>query len=214
MPDADLVVVFGAIHTPLPTKVAVLDSFGKWIEPFGESVIAVDVRGGLIENSSLFAVDDRFHTREHAVEVELPLIEVAWPNAAVLPIEVPLAMNAVEIGRETARRVMKENRRAIFLASSDLTHYGPDYRFAPAGIGTHGIEWAKQNDRRLLDLVEKFAIDAIVPEVAARLNACGGGQRDYRDAGRVPGVRCWLCNRAEACEQLRDAWRRRAAEAR
>jgi MEMO1 family protein len=81
----------------------------------------------------------------------------------------------VEIGRETAERVMQTNRRPVFLASSDLTHYGPDYRFAPAGIGMPGIEWAKQNDRRLMELVEKLHIDAIVPEVATRMNACGGG---------------------------------------
>jgi AmmeMemoRadiSam system protein B len=37
------------------------------------------------------------------------------------------------------------------------------------------LEWAKQNDRRLLDLVERFDVDAIVPEVATRANACGGG---------------------------------------
>lgn len=174
-PDADLIVVFGAIHTPIPTKLAALDSHAKWIEPSGESVVIEDVRAGLREKSDSFVVDDRFHLQEHAVEVELPLIEVAWPRAAILPIEISLAMNAASIGRETARRVIQSNRRPVFLASSDLTHYGPNYGFAPAGIGTHGLEWAKQNDRRLLDLVERFDVDAIVPEVATRANACGGG---------------------------------------
>jgi MEMO1 family protein len=174
-PDADLIVVFGAIHTGIPIDVAALDSHAKWLEPGGESAVIEEVRAGLSEKTNAFVVDDRFHLHEHAVEVELPLIEVAWPNAAILPVEVPLAMNAIEIGRETARRIMQANRKPLFLASSDLTHYGPDYGFAPAGIGPHGLDWAKQNDRKLLERVEKFEIDAIVPEVATRANACGGG---------------------------------------
>jgi AmmeMemoRadiSam system protein B len=175
VPDAELVVVFGAIHTPIPTARAALDSNAKWLEPGGESLVSDEVRIGLAEKSNWFVIDDRFHASEHAVEVELPLIEVAWPEARILPVEVPLAQDAIEVGRETARRAMQLNRRAVFLASSDLTHYGPNYNFAPAGIGMHGIEWAKQNDQRLLDRVQKFEIEAIVPEVAAQLNACGGG---------------------------------------
>jgi MEMO1 family protein len=175
MPDADLIVVFGAIHTGIPTRTAALDSHATWLEPGGESAVVEDVRQGLSEKPESFVVDDRFHLREHAVEVELPLIEVAWPKASILPVEVPLAINAIEIGRETAKRVMQSNYRVLFLASSDLTHYGPDYGFAPGGIGTHGLAWAKQNDRQLLDRLEKFEIDAIVPEVAMRQSACGGG---------------------------------------
>ena len=63
----------------------------------------------------------------------------------------------------------------VFLASSDLTHYGPAYGFAPAGVGEQGIAWAMENDRRLLAQVERFEIDRIVPEVVAHHNACGAG---------------------------------------
>jgi MEMO1 family protein len=175
LPDADLIVVFGAIHTPIPIDRAALDSYSAWIEPSGESLVTEAVRNGLAEKSDSFVVDDRFHRHEHAVEVELPLIEIAWPGAVILPVEVPLASVAIQIGQETARRAMALNCRPIFLASSDLTHYGPAYGFAPAGIGTHGLDWARQNDRLLLERVGKFDVNAIVPEVATRANACGGG---------------------------------------
>jgi AmmeMemoRadiSam system protein B len=174
-PDADLIVVFGAIHTPIPIDRAALDSYSAWIEPSGESQVTEAVRNALAEKTDSFVVDDRFHRHEHAVEVELPLIKIAWPGAAILPVEVPRITSAVAIGMATARQAMMLNRRPIFLASSDLTHYGPAYGFAPAGIGKPGLDWAKQNDRRLLDRVEKFEVDAIVPEVTAHANACGGG---------------------------------------
>jgi AmmeMemoRadiSam system protein B len=157
-PDPDIVVVFGAVHTPLPIDIAALASHASWHEPAGDSAVAQDVSRRLTEAGELFAIDDRFHEREHAVEVELPLIQIAWPNARVLPIEVPLTDDAAAIGRRVAGEVHASGQRAVFLASSDLTHYGPAYGFAPAGVGVHGLAWAKENDRRLLDLVQDVAV--------------------------------------------------------
>ena len=174
-PPPQVVVVFGAVHTPIDLPLAALDSHARWAVPGGESEVAQELGTRLVEASELFAVDDRLHAREHAVEVELPLIQAAWPGVAVLPVEVPLREDAVEIGRRAAEQVRFSGLRAVFLASSDLTHYGPSYGFAPAGIGEQGLAWAKDNDRRLLDLVADLAAERVVPEVRARANACGGG---------------------------------------
>jgi len=171
----DVVVVFGAVHTPLPLERAVLDSFAAWQLPGDAAHVARELRGRIRQASELFGTDDRFHTREHAVEVELPLVREALPQVAVLPVEVPLVEEALEIGRQTAREVIDANLRAVFLASSDLTHYGPAYQFAPAGVGLHGLDWAAGNDRRLLDLVERFDVERVVDEVGEHLSACGGG---------------------------------------
>ena len=172
----DVVVVFGAIHTPLHTHFAALSSHRAWREPGGDAQVEAELGAKLAESGGgLFAVDDRFHRREHAVEVELPLIQAAWPDARVLPVEVPVVDDAAEIGRRAARQVEAAGLNAVFLASSDLTHYGPSYGFAPAGVGPQGLAWAKDNDRRLLDLVTELRIERIVPEVRENLNACGGG---------------------------------------
>jgi len=171
----DVVVVFGAIHTPLATQRAVLDVHRNWEMPGGGFEIAGEMQAKLAESAGLFAVDVRFHQREHAVEVELPLIRAAWLDARVLPVEVPVLESAIEMGRTTARRMMDAGLKAVYLASSDMTHYGPNYRFTPAGVGLGALQWAKDNDRRLLELVTNMRVERIVPEVRARLNACGGG---------------------------------------
>jgi hypothetical protein len=171
----DLVVVFGAVHTPLRLSGAALPSHDKWREPCEDSPVAVGLVRQLGEQSMLFSIDDRFHDDEHAVEVELPLIQQVWPGTMVLPVEVPLDDQAVEVGRRTALAVRDEARRAIFLASSDLTHYGPAYRFAPAGVGPAGLDWAMDNDRRLLEVIAGFSVEAVVPTVRAHHSACGGG---------------------------------------
>jgi hypothetical protein len=170
-----VVVVFAAVHTPIKLPRAALDSHARWAVPGGESAVAQELAARLVGSSDLYAIDGRLHAREHAVEVELPLIQAAWPGASVLPVEVPPIDDAVEIGRRAAEQVRASGLTAVFLASSDLTHYGPAYHFAPAGIGEHGLAWAKDNDRRLLERVEAMDVGAVVPEVRARANACGGG---------------------------------------
>jgi AmmeMemoRadiSam system protein B len=171
----DVVVVFGAVHTLIPIATAALDPNARWLMPGGAFELPGELERKLTESGELFHVDERFHAREHAVEVELPLIREAWPSAAVLPIEVPAVKDAIEIGRRAAQEIQAANLRAVFLASSDLTHYGLAYDFAPAGIGQAGLAWAKANDRRLLDRVVAMDVDAVVPEARGHFNACGGG---------------------------------------
>jgi MEMO1 family protein len=177
----DIVVVFGAVPTPLEIEYAALDTHAVWAEPFEQSRVAGEVRAKLLGSGAggggaMFVTDDRFHRREHAVEVELPLIEVAWPGTVILPVEVPTVEHAWRIGVETALRVAEARYTSpVFLASSDLTHYGPAYNFAPCGVGLTGLAWARDNDRRVLDLVERCDVERIVPEVRKRMNACGGG---------------------------------------
>ena len=172
----DVVVVFGAVHSATPLDYAALDSHARWDVPGGESELPEELERKLTETSATcFRVDDRFHRREHAVEVELPLIQVAWPGASVLPIEVPAISRAMEIGVETAKTLQNAGLSPVFLASSDLTHYGPGYDFTPAGVGLAALQWAKENDRRLLDRVTRLSAEEVVSETRSHLNACGGG---------------------------------------
>ena len=174
--EPQVVVVFGAVHTPLRLERAAMDDHQRWSVPGGASSVFLELSARLeADESQMFGVDARFHEREHAVEVELPLIQRAWPDALLMPIEVPLVDEAPAIGRRVARLIDTMNVDAVYLASSDLTHYGPDFRFVPAGLGDAGLQWAKDNDRRLLDAVSAMAIEAVVPEVRDRANACGGG---------------------------------------
>lgn len=171
----DVVVVFGAIHSPMTTRLAMLDGYARWRVPAGAVAVADEIRGRLGEISAMFAVDDQFHRQEHAVEVELPLIHQAWPQAALLAIETPVVESAGEMGEQTAAAVEHAGLTGVYLASSDLTHYGPDYRLTPAGVGPAGLEWARNNDRRLLDQLEQLTPREIVRHVRRHHNACGGG---------------------------------------
>jgi AmmeMemoRadiSam system protein B len=98
-------------------------------------------------------------------------------------------------------------RSPVFLASSDLTHYGATYDFAPGGVGPSGLAWAKDNDRRLLDVVEAYDLDAVVPEVRQRMNACGGGAiaAMLSACGELGASRAKVLRHANSYETLTEA---------
>jgi AmmeMemoRadiSam system protein B len=188
-------------------RAAALDSFDLWQGPDGDSEVENGARRTLaVTSPGLFEVDDRFHEQEHAVEVELPLIRSAWPGVKLLPVEVPAAEFATDVGVMTARALAGAGTRAVYLASSDLTHYGPDYGFTPAGVGEHALEWAKENDRRVLRLVTDLSADAVVPETRAHLNACGGGAIAAMLAAckELGATRASVLRHANSYETLRD----------
>jgi hypothetical protein len=171
----DVVVVFGAVHTVGDLGYAALDPHQYWAMPQGSAAVQMQLQAKLTEAGDLFRIDEHVHQREHAVEVELPLIRAAFGDVAVLPIETPPIDQAMAFGQKVAQEIVAANLSAVFLASSDLTHYGPQYGFTPAGVGVQAMQWELDNDRRLLDLVVRMQPEAVLPEIRSQMNACGGG---------------------------------------
>ena len=174
-PKAELVVVFGAVHTVAAPSYGAVDDHQAWSVPTGISPVDQRVVKLVVENGKLLRLDGRPHAREHSIEVQLPLIQGAWGPVPILPVEVAPVAAAEEIGREVARLIKDRIREAVFLGSTDLTHYGADYGFEPAGPGTKGFAWAKENDRRLLQQLTAMDAKAVVRETQQHHNACGGG---------------------------------------
>ena len=117
-----------------------------------------------------------------------------------------LVEDAETIGRRTAAAVAETGLSAVYLASSDLTHYGPAYGFTPAGVGEAALAWAKDNDRRVLELVTDMAVERVVPDVRARMSACGGGAiAAMMAACRETGsTKVRVLNHASSYETLRN----------
>ena len=98
--------------------------------PLGEVPVARDIVAELTA-SGCFVTDDRAHAVEHAVEIQLPLLQCALPaGTPIVPVLVPPLS---ERRREQAARVLDRWRdgRHLFLVSSDLTHYGASYGYLP-----------------------------------------------------------------------------------
>ncbi len=174
-PAPDLILIFGAVHTVGGVSYGALDDHASWETPLGEVPLAQEISNELARRVLLLRYDQRVHRRDHAIEVQLPLIRYAWEQTPILPIAVPPIQQAAEIGRQTAAALKAMDVHAIYFASSDLTHYGPDYGIDIAGEGESALQWARQNDRRLLEKIGQLQADDVVPETQENYNACGGG---------------------------------------
>lgn len=174
-PQPDLVVVFGAVHTVGALPYGAVDDHQAWRVPTGLSPVDQRVQKVVGEGGQLLRLDGRPHLREHSIEVQLPLIQGAWGLVPILPVEVAPVMAAEDIGREVVRLLRGVVSNPVFLASTDLTHYGADYGFEPAGPGARGFAWALENDRQLLQKVTAMDAKAVVRETQQHHNACGGG---------------------------------------
>ena len=167
----ETVIVFGAVHSGAFTENSVYPD-GEWETPLGPAEVDQELAAEIVEEVKPLAVADPGpHLDEHSIEVQMPFIKALLPRARVVPIAVPRLRNPVQLGDLLSH--LTRERRVVAVGSTDLTHYGEErYSFAPRGTGAQAHEWMKQNDKRLLDIVEALRAEEIPPEVAAHRNAC------------------------------------------
>jgi AmmeMemoRadiSam system protein B len=125
---ADTFVVIGPNHTGHGTGGTSLYARGRWFLPEKKVEIDEAFTEELLRTSEYVTVDYEAHTREHAIEVELPFLLLLNPAAKIVPIVMrdfdPDIFH--DLGRSLARVAMKlADRRVVFVASSDFTHYEP-----------------------------------------------------------------------------------------
>ena len=171
----DVFLLFGAVHHWGVSEPAVYPD-GAWATPLGEArvdaalaAVIAGASGGLIEISA-----DAHHA-EHSIEVQLPFIQSLCPNAEIVPIAVPPGSGAVEVGEVVANAVRAQERKVVLVASTDLTHYGMGYGVPDHGPLSGAMDWMRENDRRMIRLIESLHAEDIVHEAEANQNACGAG---------------------------------------
>ncbi len=168
-------VIFGAVHSWGVEEGAVYAS-GSWDTPLGEVAIDEALASLLLEKCSRELMDSpASHAQEHSIEVQVPMIKHLHPNAGIVPIAMPPTENAAAIGAAVGAALAECGKTTAVLGSTDLTHYGPNYDFAPWGTGPAAREKMRENDRRIIDLALAFAADDVVAEARRSSNACGAG---------------------------------------
>jgi AmmeMemoRadiSam system protein B len=104
------------------------DAFATPLGPVPVDTAAV----GRLAASGAFVVDDRAHRDEHAVEIQLPLVQRCWPERC--PAIVPILVPPLDEGRRAAAAAALAAERdtgTFVLVSTDLTHYGASYGYVP-----------------------------------------------------------------------------------
>jgi hypothetical protein len=132
----DVVVVLGTHHTVADFAGVALHPGVGFRTPLG--VAAIDtafVRRLLVEDRA-FRTDAAPHAREHSIEVQLPFIQAAFPDAGIVPAVVGTDDSGLCAAFGTALGRALRGRRALIVASSDLSHYPP---YAEAVASDHAL---------------------------------------------------------------------------
>lgn len=119
----DTVVILGTNHTdPTFDRVGVHRGAG-FRTPLGTAAIDQALAKALMQEDPDVVWNNRVHEHEHSVEVQVPFVQHVFPGARILPIVVgaPDRQMCTRLGLALAK--VLQGRRALVVASSDLSHY-------------------------------------------------------------------------------------------
>jgi MEMO1 family protein len=114
-------------HTGQGCPLAIL-SEGAWETPLGNVPIAHDLAAALKQGFALLQEDSAAHRAEHAIEVELPFLQLCQPNLSFVPIALGIGQLDVleQLGKAIADVVAAQPDPILIVASSDMNHYESD----------------------------------------------------------------------------------------
>jgi AmmeMemoRadiSam system protein B len=126
-------------------------------------VVDADCAASLADASEVIHPLPAAHQREHSLEMQLPFLMHLAPALPIVPLLMGYQTAATAAALGDALAIALRGRRALLIASTDLSHY-------------HEAAIASELDRVVIDCVARFdaaglqaALDA-TPE-----HACGGG---------------------------------------
>ena len=143
-----------------------------WETPLGQISLATEFYEPLKSRLSLKAESPGDNT----IEVQLPFVKYFFPKARVLALRAPHAARAAELGEAVAAVAQQLQLSLLVFGSTDLTHYGPNYGWAPKGLGSGAVKWVKEvNDKRFLDRALKLDGAGMLQAAREDQSACSAG---------------------------------------
>lgn len=136
---------------------------GAFDTPLGPIPIASDVADAVRATVPAVHDDATAHAPEHSLEMQLPFLRRVLPSTAIVPML--MGYHSVEAIRSLGAGLAAAlaGRRALLIASSDLSHY-------------LDARTAAMVDRQVLDRVDRFDPEGLLDALRVRPeHACGGG---------------------------------------
>jgi AmmeMemoRadiSam system protein B len=114
-------------HTGLGHPLAIMKE-GAWRTPLGDLPIDSELAEKLLQTFPGLVEDSAAHRSEHAIEVELPFLQIVRPSVKFVPIAVGTGnlMLLEHLGESLAKVVGAHEGPILIIASSDMNHYEDD----------------------------------------------------------------------------------------
>lgn len=138
---------------------------GEWETPLGRVKIERELAARLLAEVPLLTPDEYSHSREHSLEVEIPLLQCKRPDLRIVPLIVgTLELNALEAAAAGCAKVLSDWKDPFLLViSTDMSHYEPD-------------EATRTKDRFALDAITHLSAEELIHAVRKhRITMCGLG---------------------------------------
>ncbi|MBF0469247.1 MAG: AmmeMemoRadiSam system protein B [Desulfamplus sp.] len=178
----DVVFVFGMHMHPGSMPCVMVN--GAWQTPFGNLYVHERLAVEFAANSELAAnskvyikkeTPDSF-PEENTIELQLPFVKYFFPEAAIVPVGVPPCDVAGKMGIAAVESAKKLGLDIVVLGSTDMTHYGSNYGFAPAGSGRKALDWVKsENDPKAVSAMCSLNSSDIIFQGLKNKNLCCAG---------------------------------------
>ena len=158
----EVVVLVGPSHYLAFEGVSVWPS-GSFATPLGEMAIDEGLASAIARACPAVAARADAHAREHSLEMQLPFLATLAPGVPIVPLVMGHQTRATASALGAALAGTLRDRRALIVASSDLSHY-------------HDAATAAALDRAVMDDVERLDADGLMARLERRPeHACGGG---------------------------------------
>jgi len=163
LPNPELIVVVAPNHYGIGSGVSTFKA-GEWETPIGRMKVDSEAAAKLVELAGIVAFDPDAHRLEHSLEVQLPFLQKIYGDDVPL-LPVSLVFQDIDTSRTIASALARvvRGKKAVLVASSDLTHYEP-------------AEVAKQKDTALIQQVLKMDVEGFYSTLESlNVTACGFG---------------------------------------
>jgi len=156
------VVLVGPSHRAAFDGVA-LHARGAWETPLGRAPIDEELSQALLDADPVVFDDPEVHRHEHSLEMQMPFVQRLVPGLRIVPVLMGTQSRDEVEALATALATALAGRRALLVASSDLSHY------QPAAV-------ANRVDGEVVAQVGRFDEAALMVRLETHHNvACGGG---------------------------------------
>lgn len=114
-------------HTGMGRPLAIM-SEGEWETPLGSVPIDTALAAALKESFPALEEDEAAHGSEHAIEVELPFLQIRQENLRIVPIALGTRQFEMleQLGETLAAVITSRAEPVLIVASSDMNHYESD----------------------------------------------------------------------------------------
>jgi AmmeMemoRadiSam system protein B len=161
--DFELAIILGPNHWGVGCNIATMKDCA-WQTPLGNVEVDSDAAQQINEISKLIEIDFFSHTREHSIEVQVPMLQKFYKK----PFRIlPIALNDQEyefaqvVGAAVAKLAKK--KKSIIIGSSDFTHYEEN-------------EFAHSQDKALIEPILEMDVEKFYKILKERrVTACGYG---------------------------------------